>query len=136
MSGKGIRKFGQRGGGPMRRSLVRFGVFTAAILLFFLGWTTIPELARARRFEAARALLVQLAPAEHLQVLDRIAWLNGSPTMPWVPPVSGSDLSQQLRNGIDIANARFAAARPLRFELEDLARDANRSPQWGVVAWC
>jgi hypothetical protein len=119
----------------MRQSLVRIWVFTTAILLFFLLWTTIPELYRARRFETAQAALTQLSPAERLQVLDRIAWLNGLSTMPSVPPVSGSDLSQQLRTGIDIANARLAAARPLPSQLEGLARDANVTPQWDAIRW-
>jgi hypothetical protein len=114
---------------------MRIAVFTTAILLFFLGWTTIPELNHARRFEDAQAALTQLPPAQRLQVLDRIAWLNGSPMMPSVPPFSGSDLSQQLRNQIDVANARLAAARPLRSELEELARDANRAPQWELIRW-
>ena len=119
----------------MRRSLLRISVFTTAILLFFLGWTTIPELQRARRFETALSALTQLSPAERLQVLDRIAWLNGLSMMPSVAPVSGSDSSQQFRNGIDIASARLAAARPLRSELEDLAREANVPPQWDVICW-
>jgi hypothetical protein len=119
----------------MRRSLLRIWVFTTAILVFFLGWTTIPEIDRARRFETAQARLTQLSAAERLQVLDRIAWLNGKAMMPSVPSVSVSDSSQQFRNGIDIANARLAAARPLPPALEDLARDANVAPQWAVIRW-
>jgi hypothetical protein len=119
----------------MRQSLVRIGVFTTGILLFFLGWTTIPELDRARDFEAAQVAISELSRAERLQVLDRIAWLNGSAAMPSVPRFIGTDLTQQLRNEMDIASARLAAARPLPFRLESLARDANRSPQWDVIRW-
>jgi hypothetical protein len=119
----------------MRQSLMRIGVFTTFILIFFLGWTTIPELDRAREFDVAQAAIAQLPQAERLRVLDRIAWLNGSANMPSVPRFIVADLTNQLRNEIDIANARLAAARPLPSELEDLARDANRAPQWDVIRW-
>jgi hypothetical protein len=119
----------------MRRSLVRIWVGITALLLIFLGLTTFPEINRARRFENAQATLANLAPAERLQVLDRIAWLNGESMMPSVPPVMVSDSSQQFRAGIDIAKARLAAARPLRPDLEDLARDGNSAPQWAVIRW-
>ena len=119
--------------GSMRQSLMRIGVFTTLILIFFLGWTTIPELDRARDFDAAQAAISKLPRAERLQVLDRIAWLNGSASMPSVPRFIGTDLNQQLRNEIEIANARLAAARPLPFELENLARNANRIPQWDAI---
>jgi len=76
-----------------------------------------------------------LTPAERLQVLDRIAWLNGLAMMPSVSPLSGSDSSQQFRNGIEIAKARLAAARLLPAGLEELARDANSPPQWDVLCW-
>lgn len=121
--------------GSMRQSLMRIGVFTTLILIFFLGWTTIPELDRAREFDAAQTAIARLSRAERLQVLDRIAWLNGSASMPSVPRFIGTDLTQQLRNEIEIANARLAAARPLPFTLENLARNANRSPQWDVIRW-
>jgi hypothetical protein len=121
--------------GSMRQSLVRIGVFTTLILIFFLGWTTIPELDRAREFDAAQAAITQLPQAERLRVIDRIAWLNGSASMPSVPRFIGTDLNQQLRNETEIANARLAAARPLPFELENLARNANRGPQWDVIRW-
>jgi hypothetical protein len=119
----------------MRRSLVRIWVGTTGLLLFFLGLTIFPEIHRAQRFESAQAALASLSPIERLQVLDRIAWLNGEPVMPSVPPVSVSDSSRQFRNGIDIANARLAAARPLPRDLEDLARNANVTPKWAVVRW-
>jgi hypothetical protein len=121
--------------GSMRQSLVRIGVFTTLILIFFLGWTTIPELDHAREFDAAQAAITQLPQAERLRVIDRIAWLNGSASMPSVPRFIGTDLNQQLRNETEIANARLAAARPLPFELENLARNANRGPQWDVIRW-
>jgi hypothetical protein len=119
----------------MRQSLMRIGVFTTLILIFFLCWTTIPELYRAREFDAAQSAIAQLPRAERLRVVDRIAWLNGSASMPSVPRFIGTDLTQQLRNEIEIANARLAAARPLPFELENLARNANRGPQWDVIRW-
>src|SRR5262245_66492837 len=119
----------------MRRALLRIWVGITALLLFFLGLTTFPEIDRAQRFDNARAALVSLPLLERLQVLDRIAWLNGLTVMPSVPPVSGSDSNQQFRNGIELANARLAAARPLPSDLEELARDANITPQWEVIRW-
>jgi hypothetical protein len=53
--------------------------------------------------------------------------------MPSVAAVDVSGSSQQFRHGIDIANARLAAARPLTSHLEDLARDANATPQWETI---
>jgi hypothetical protein len=117
----------------MRRSLVRIWVGTTVLLLVFLVLTTLPEIQRAQRYERARANLMHLPPSERLQVLDRIAWLNGQSIMPSVPQVKSSDSDQQFRNGIETANARLAAARPLAPNLEDLARDANTAPQWETI---
>jgi hypothetical protein len=119
----------------MRRSLVRIWVGITALLLIFLTLTTLPEIQRAQRFERAHEKLVILPTIERLQVLDRIAWLNGQSNMPSVPQVSTSDSDQQIRNGIETAKARLAAARPLPPDLEDLARDANSTPQWEIIRW-
>jgi hypothetical protein len=119
----------------MRQSLVRIWVGITALLLVFLTLTTLPEIQRAQRFERAQEKLVILPTIERLQVLDRIAWLNGQSIMPSVPQVSTSDSDQQFRNGIETAKARLAAARPLPPDLEDLARDANSAPQWEIIRW-
>jgi hypothetical protein len=119
----------------MRRSLVRIWVGITALLLIFLGLTTLPEIQRAQRFARAQEKLAILPPIERLQVLDRIAWLNGQSIMPSVPQVSTSDSDQQFRNGIETAKARLAAASPLPPDLEDLARDANSAPQWEIIRW-
>jgi hypothetical protein len=117
----------------MRRSLVRIWVGITALLIIFLGLTTFPEINRAQRFEKAQAAQANLPRLERLQVLDRIAWLNGASVMPSVSPVEAADSNEQFRNAIEIANARLAAARPLTSHLEDLARDANATPQWETI---
>ena len=119
----------------MRRSLLRISVFTTAILLFFLGWTTIPELQRARRFETALSALTQLSPAERLQVLDRIAWLNGLSMMPSVAPVSGSGLQPAVPERHRYRKRPVGCGTTAAVELEDLARKANVPPQWDVICW-
>jgi hypothetical protein len=119
----------------MRRNLVRICVGTTALLLLFLGLTTLPDLRRAQRFENAQATIESLPSTQRLQVLDRIAWLNGNPVMPSVGPTSLPGPDQQLRIGIDIAKARLEAARPLPDDLEALAKDANRAPQWVRIRW-
>src|SRR5262245_16166669 len=119
----------------LRRVIVPICVGVTFILLFFLGLTTYPELRRSQRFETAQAALQELPLPQRLQVLDRIAWLNGASNMPSVQANERLDSDWQLRKGSDIASARLAAARPLPPELEDLARDANTKPQWGVILW-
>jgi hypothetical protein len=119
----------------LRRSLLRIWVGITALLLLFLTLTTFPEIQRAQRFERAQTNLTNLPPIERLQVLDRIAWLNGQSMMPSVPTLKSANSDQQFRNGIEIANARLAAARPLSPDLEDLARDANLVPQWALIRW-
>jgi hypothetical protein len=119
----------------MRQSLVRVCAGTTALLLVFLVLTTVPDLRRAQRFENAQAIIEALPSTQRLQVLDRIAWLNGSPVMPSVRSTIPSAPDQQLRIGIDIAKARLEAARPLPDNLESLAKDANRAPQWTRVRW-
>src|SRR5262245_35285307 len=119
----------------LRRSLLRIWVGITALLLIFLGLTTLPEIQRAQRYERAHRNLTNLPPSERLQVLDRIAWLNGESIMPSVPGVTNSDSDQQFRIGVETANARLAAARPLEPRLEDLARDANVTPQWETIRW-
>ena len=119
----------------MRRSLVRIWVGITVLLLVFLVLTTLPEMQRAQRYERAQGNLMHLPPSERLQVLDRIAWLNGLSIMPSAPQVKSSDSGQQFRNGIETAKARLAAARPLPPDLEDLARDANLAPQWALIRW-
>jgi hypothetical protein len=119
----------------LRRVIVPICLGVTVVLLFFLGLTTYPELRRAHRFENAQAALQELPPSQRLQVLDRIAWLNGTPTMPSVETSGMSNSDKQLRKAIDLAKARLAAARPLPPDLEELARDANARPQWAVIQW-
>ena len=119
----------------MRRSLVRIWVGITILLLVFLVLTTLPQVQRAQRYERAQGNLMHLPPSERLQVLDRIAWLNGQSIMPSVPQAKSSDSGQQFRNGIETAKAQLAAARPLPPDLEDLARDANLAPQWALIRW-
>ena len=119
----------------LRRSLLRIWVGITALLLLFLALTTFPEIQRAQRFERAQVHLMNLPPMERMHVLDRIAWLNGRSMMPSVPTITTSNSDRQFRNGIEIANARLAAARPLSDDLEDLARDANLAPQWVLIRW-
>jgi len=117
----------------LRRVIIPICVGITGVLLFFLVLTTYPELRRAQRFDNAQTALQQLPPSQRLQVLDRMAWLNGSAMMPSVERIEVLNSDRQLRKAIDIAKARLAAARPLPPNLEDLARDANAKPQWAVV---
>ncbi len=110
-------------------------VGVTVVLLLFLGLTTYPELRRAQRFETARAAVQELPLPQRLQVLDRMAWLNGTSNMPSVQTNETLGSDRQLPKTSDITNARLAAARPLPPELEDLARDANARPQWPVIQW-
>ena len=119
----------------LRRVIVPIFVGVTVILLFFLALTTFPELRRAQRFETAQAALQELPLPQRLQVLDRIAWLNGTSNMPSIQANESLNSDLQLRKVSDIANARLAAARPLPPDLEDLARDANSRPQWAVIQW-
>ena len=120
----------------MRQSLVRIWVGTTVLLILFLIWVIFPDLIRAQRFEHAQATIAALQPGQRLQILDRIAWLNGSPIMPSsVDPTNQAGPDQQLRKGIKIAKARILAARPLADDLEALVRDANGAPQWARIRW-
>jgi hypothetical protein len=123
----------------LRQVIVPICVGVSLVLLFFLGLMTYPELRRARDFENARAVLDDLPPTKRFQVLDRIAWLiawlNGISILPSVGSVEALDSDRQLRKGIDIARARFEAARPLSPELEDLVRAVNRAPDWAMIRW-
>src|SRR5262245_16965948 len=119
----------------LRRVIVPICMGITIILLFFLGLTSYPELRRAQSFETARAALQELPLPQRLQVLDRMAGLNGISNMPSVQASETVNSDWQLRKASDIANARLAAARPLPSELEDLARDANAKPEWSVILW-
>ena len=120
----------------MRQSLVRIWIGTTALLILFLALVIFPDLLRAQQFENAQAAIATLPPMQRLQVFDRIAWLNDSPIMPSsVDPINQRDPDQQLRKGIEIANARILAARPLTEDLEALVRDANGAPQWARIRW-
>src|SRR5262245_14176332 len=119
----------------LRRVIAPICMGVTIILLLFLGLTTYPELRRAQSFETAQAALQELPLPQRLQVLDRMAWLNGISNMPSVQASETLNSDWQLRKASDITNARLAAARPLPPELEDLAHDANTKPEWGVVLW-
>jgi hypothetical protein len=119
----------------LRQVSVPICLGVSLVLLFFLGLTTYPELRRARDFENARAVLDDLPATKRFQILDRIAWLNGISILPSVGSVEALDSDRQLRIGIDIARARFEAARPLSPELEDLVRAVNRAPDWAMIRW-
>ena len=119
----------------MRQSLVRISVGTTVLLILFLVWVIFPDLSRAQKFENAQATIASLPPGQRLQILDRIAWLNGRPVMPSVGEASQTGPDQQLRKGIAIAKARMMAARPLAEDLEALVKDANGAPQWALIRW-